>query len=265
MSRDREGAGTNPIPIYTSPMDWFANDDFWRTLYPAMFPPDRFAAADQQVQQILDLTHFTGRTVLDLCCGPGRHSVSFAQRGFQVTGVDRSKFFLEKARQRAAESNTGIEWVEKDMREFQRPQAFDLACSMFTSFGYFEKEEDNLQVLKNACISLTPGGVFVIEILGKERLARAWQNALCQKLDDGSLLFQRHEIVADWTRIHNDWTLVKDDRAKSFSFEHSIYSGRELKDLLLQAGFSGVNLYGGLEGHPYGLDATRLVAVARKI
>jgi hypothetical protein len=39
-------------------MDWFADEEFWRDLYPAMFPPDRFAAADQQVKQVLDLTSF---------------------------------------------------------------------------------------------------------------------------------------------------------------------------------------------------------------
>ena len=245
-------------------MDWFADDDFWRTLYPAMFPPDRFAAADQQVQQILDLTGFTGRTVLDLCCGPGRHSVCFAQRGFQVTGVDRSKFFLAQARQRADETNANVEWVEEDMRRFERAGAFHLACSLFTSFGYFETEDENLRVLKNVCRSLAPGGVFVIEILGKERLARVWQNALSQKLDDGSVLFQRHEIYADWTRIQNVWTLLNGDRAKSFSFSHSIYSGRELKDMLILAGFASVSLYGGLDGQPYGIDANRLVAVACK-
>lgn len=245
-------------------MDWFADDDFWRTLYPAMFPPDRFAAADQQVQQILDLTAFAGRAVLDLCCGPGRHSVSFAQRGFQVTGVDRSKFLLEHARQRAADAKANVEWVEEDMRRFQRPGAFHLACSLFTSFGYFETEDENLQVLKNVCDSLAPGGVFVIELLGKERLARVWQNVVCQDIEDGSVLFQRHEICPGWTRIRNVWTLVKDDRAKSFTFSHSLYSGGELRDLLLHAGFASVNLYGLLDGQPYGVDANRLVAVARK-
>ena len=57
------------------------------------------------------------------------------------------------------------------------------------------------------------------------------------------------------------WVLIKDNHSKSFHFEHTIYSGRELKDRLLQAGFGQVNLFGDLEGKPYGLEATRLVAV----
>ena len=245
-------------------MEWFEDENFWRDFYPAMFPPDRFAAADQQVQQVLDLTHCTGGRVLDLCCGPGRHSVGFAKRGFQVTGVDRSKFLLEQARQRAADAAVDVEWIEEDMRRFERPAAFDLACSLFTSFGYFADESENMRVLRNVARSLVPGGAFVIDVLGKERLARIWLNAICNKLEDGSLLIQRPEIRADWTRVYNEWTLVKGDHARTFHFEHSVYSGRELKEQLLDAGFAEVVLCGDLEGGPYGLDALRLIAVARK-
>jgi len=58
--------------------------------------------------------------------------------------------------------------------------------------------------------------------------------------------------------------LIRDGRAKIFRFEHFLYSGRELKDRLLACGFAEVELYGDLQGAPYGLDAARLVAVARK-
>jgi SAM-dependent methyltransferase len=201
--------------------------------------------------------------VLDLCCGPGRHSVSFAQLGFSVTGVDLSTFLLERARERAAEAGITVEWVQEDMRRFHRSSSFDLACSMFTSFGYFD-EEDDMNILRNVSESLAAGGMFVIETIGKERLARIWQNALCSKLEDGSLVLQRPEVRADWTRIRNEWVVIKDGRSKSFHFEHTIYSGRELKDRLLESGFEKVNLYGDLEGKPYGLEATRLVAVAHK-
>jgi hypothetical protein len=68
----------------------------------------------------------------------------------------------------------------------------------------------------------------------------------------------------DWTRVSNQWTLLKDGHAKDFIFEHTIYSGRELKERLLAAGFRHVQLFGSLLGIPYGLEAQRLVAVARK-
>ena len=67
-------------------MEWFEDETLWRELYPYVFPVDRVAAAPAQVSQILSLAAVNGGAVLDLCCGPGRHSLEFARRGFTVTG-----------------------------------------------------------------------------------------------------------------------------------------------------------------------------------
>jgi SAM-dependent methyltransferase len=229
-----------------------------------MFSPERFAAARDEVTRILALSGCNAGSVLDLCCGPGRHAVEFAQRGFRVTGVDRSAFLLERARSYALESGASVEWIAEDMRRFTRPSAFDLALSMFTSFGYFDREQDDLRVLENVSTSLKPGGVLVMEMLGKERLARVWQSSMTVELPDGALILQRPQVRDNWTRIRTEWTLIKDGQARSFTFEHAIYSGRELKDRMLSCGFSRVELYGDLQGSPYGLDSARLVAVGRK-
>jgi SAM-dependent methyltransferase len=240
--------------------DWFADDSFWETFYPAMFPAERFEATPAQVDQMLALTKFDGKDVLDLCCGPGRHSAELAARGFNVTGVDRSPFLLAKARER----RSGVEWVHDDMRNFVRPGCYDLAINMFTSFGYFEDKEDDLRVLRNIHTSLRDGGVFLIDVIGKEHLAKVFRPAAAFTTPDGTTLVQRHEIFDDWTRIRNEWILVEGERAKRFAFHHTVYSAQELKDRIRAAGFGDVSVYGDLEGREYGTDARRLVAVARK-
>jgi SAM-dependent methyltransferase len=245
-------------------MDWYENEDFWRDLYSCMFSAERFSASKEEVSQIITLTECTRGTLLDLCCGPGRHALEFAQRGFQVTGVDKSEFLLGQARERASQAKISVEWIHQDMRLFHRAAAFDLVCNLYTSFGYFEDERDNFQVLQNIYANLKESGVLIVEVVGKERLAGTWQNSICTELADGSLLVQRPQLRDDWCRVSSEWTLVKDGRAQSFTFEHSIYSGRELKDLLSHAGFQHVQLFGSLQGSPYDLNATRLVAVARK-
>ncbi len=245
-------------------MEWFEDEDFWRELYTFMFPPERFAAADQQADQILTLAQPAGKSMLDLCCGPGRHSIAFARRGFQVTAVDRSPLLLTRARKHSADAGMKCEWILSDMRVFVRPDAFDLACNLFTSFGYFEDEADNIRVLRNVLVSLKPGGVFVMEMIGKEWLARNWQSILWSELEGGAKLVQRPQVRNDWTRVRNEWLLLKDGGYRTFEFEHAIYSGRELKDRLLAVGFAEVRLFGDLAGAEYGRDATRLVAVARK-
>lgn len=151
-----------------------------------------------------------------------------------------------------------------DMRDFGRADAFDLVLSMFTSFGYFDDKDEDLGVLRNMLTSLRPGGVCLIEVMGKERLASILQPTTSDVLPDGTKLVQRHEIFDDWTRIRNEWILIRKGRAKSFRFHHTIYSGQELKDRLEQAGFAGVKLHGNLDGDEYGPNAQRLIAVARK-
>ena len=244
--------------------EWFEDESFWRVMYPYMFDEQRFAAADEQVRKILKLTGIRRGAVLDLCCGPGRHSVALAKRGFQVTGVDRTRFLLNKARRHAKSRRAKVEFVHSDMREFVRPGAFRLAINLFTSFGYFDKKDDDRRAARNIFESLQAGGVCVIDVMGKERLAKIMQSSGVTRHADGSLLVQMHEIFDDWTRIRNEWILLKGNRVRRFKFHHTIYSGQELRDLLGQAGFAEVKLYGGFEGQPYGPDAGRLVAVARK-
>lgn len=244
--------------------EWFDNDAFWRETYSFMFPEDQFAAAPEQVEKALALAKPGGKDALDLCCGPGRCSMALAEAGFRVTGVDRTKFLLDKARARARKARIRIEWVEADMRNFVRPEAFDLVVNMWTSFGYFDEKDDDRRVLRNIYASLRPGGVCLMEMLGKERLARIYQPTTSDVLADGTRAILCHEIVDDWTRLRNEWILVRQGRAKTYRFHLTIYSGQELRDRLEQAGFTGVTLYGNLDGEVYGPDAQRLVAVAHK-
>jgi len=244
--------------------EWFDDDAFWKEMYPFMFPEQRFAATPEQMEKVLSLTAPKGKAVLDLCCGPGRCSIALAQAGFRVTGVDSTKYLLDKARAKARAAKVKIEWVETDMRDFARADTFDLALSMFTSFGYFDDKQEDLQVLRNILTSLKPGGVCLIDIVGKERLAKVFQPTTSDVFPDGTNLIQRHEIFDDWTRIRNEWVLIRKGNAKAFKFHHTIYSGQELRDRMEQIGFADVNLSGNLDGDEYGPDAHRLIAVGRK-
>lgn len=240
-------------------------EDFWEGLYPLMFSAERFAFAFEEVEQVVELTGLGGGRALDLCCGPGRHCIPLAQRGFDVTAVDISDYLLDKARGRAAEAKVAIDFVKKDMREFVEPGAFDLIINLFTSFGYFALQADDMKALRNMAESLSDEGCVVIDTLGKEALAEQLPFDRQPTTErDGSLLIQRVDVVDDWSRAKAEWILIRGASAQRFQFEHTLYSGRELRDLMRWAGLSDVRLYGGLDGRPYGPGATRLVAIGRK-
>jgi SAM-dependent methyltransferase len=244
--------------------DWFADEAFWKWSFRFMFPQKRFDNAPAEVEQLTNLAGFDRGRVLDMACGPGRHSVELARRGFEVTGVDRSAFLLDHARRHAESEGARVEWVEDDMRRFRRPDTYDLALSLYTSLGFFERPEDNQTVLENMQVSLRSGGRCVLDVLGKEMIARKFIPSETKELEGGSLLVQRRTVMADWRRLETEWVEIREAEVERFGFRLWIYSGAELRRMLQEAGFGSVKLYGSFEGAPYDLDASRLVALATK-
>lgn len=242
---------------------WHEQDSFWETM--PMFGQRLIEAAPQDIDSILSLLSITpGSTVLDLCCGVGRHSLELARRGYRVTGVDRTAAYLQIARDRAEAEGLDLEWIQADMREFMRPEAYAAAINVYTSFGYFDDPAEDRKVIENVFRSLKLGGRLVLDVMGKEVLARIFQARDWQELADGSLLLQERKVRRDWSWLEGRWILVKDGKRHEYVVDHRIYDGSGLTELLLGSGFEAVRLYGDLEGAPYDTTARRLVAVAQK-
>jgi hypothetical protein len=74
-------------------------------------------------------------------------------------------------------------------------------------------------VLRNLSRSLKPTGMLVLDVMGKEVQARTWKKSVCTDLAGDSLVLQRLELLDGWSRVHSDWTLIKDGRAKTYNFE----------------------------------------------
>lgn len=243
---------------------WHDDDAFWEEFAPLMFGPAQWSAAADEIEGVLARAAVApaGR-VLDMCCGPGRHSLALARRGFRVTGVDRTRAYLEQARAAAAAEGLAVEWVEADARAFRREGAFDLALSLYTSFGYSEDPADDRRLMANLRASLAPGGTLVVDLLGKEILARIFQQRDWQPLEGGGFALQERQVARDWGWMENRWVILRDGAVREHRFGHRLYAGTELVALLRDVGFETVSLFGDFAGAPYDHRAQRLLAVAR--
>ena len=243
---------------------WHEEDSFWETVGPVLFTERRWEDAPREVDAMVTLLGLSpGPSVLDLCCGVGRHSLEFARRGFQVTGVDRTATYLYEARRRAAEEDLQVEFLQEDMRTFVRPESFDAVINYFTSFGYFESEENDRRVLANAHRSLTASGVLLMEMMGKEILARVFSERGWRE-EDGMLILEDRKLTPDWSTIHNRWIILEGEDRREVTLTIRLYSAAELSTLLKEAGFGKVDVYGDFSGAPYDMEAKRLVVVAHK-
>ncbi|NHJ14656.1 MAG: class I SAM-dependent methyltransferase [Candidatus Thorarchaeota archaeon] len=244
---------------------WHEDDIFWGKLRPTMFTPSKMEAAKEEVTQLIELLEIKqDESILDLSCGIGRHANEFARRGYSVTGVDRTAYFLDKAIEIANRERLSVEYVLKDMREFSRANSFDVVLSMFTSFGYFEKQEENEMVLKSIQSSLKSGGRFLMEAMGKEVLARIFRKASVEIGEFGTVAVYRRPIE-DWSKMWNQYIFI-DEKNEVYRNElvHFLYSATEFKSLLRSAGFSKSRAFGGLDGCEYNESSNRLICIGWK-
>lgn len=244
--------------------EWFEDEDFWTAYAPLMFDEAKWAEVPGAVDGIERLASPPeGGLVLDLCCGVGRHSMEFASRGYRVTGIDITSAYLEAARESAGAAGLEVEFLRRDARDFSRPGAFDLCVNLFTSFGYFGSREEDLGMLALCASNLKPGGCLVLETIGKEVAARDFVES--EEFDRaGWRVRTEYRIEGAWEAEVNRWILEREGLRIDRSFSLRLYSGFEMKEALLKAGFSTAAVYGGLDGRPYDQKAETLAAVAKR-
>jgi len=241
-------------------VEWFIDESFWKDMYDWLFPPERFQTAKEQVEKIISITGIQSGNVLDLCCGPGRHTYELAKLGFSVTAVDASEFLLNRAKELCSEL-ANVHFVHANMKDFVKPDHFDLIINMFTSFGYFKDHEDNLKVLRNIRKSLKSGGKLLMEMSSKEIILRNYRDSIISERNQ-KILIEKHCFEPGMARMINDWIVLENGRYKIHRLEHYVYSAQELKMMLQMCGFENIAVYGSLDGDSYDLNAKRLVVVA---
>lgn len=243
---------------------WYEQDTFWEIVEPIMFPKRRWSDAPAEVDKVIALLGLQpGMAVLDLCCGVGRHALEFAHRGYRVVGVDRTQAYLDRARRQAATEGLEIDFVQEDMRTFCEPEAFDVIINLFTSFGYFEDPAQDRQVVMNIHRSLNKNGVLLMDLMGKEVLARIFQERSWHE-QEGVLILEERRLSQAWSWIENRWIIIKDGKRTEFVVSNRLYSAAEITSLLAECGFTSTQVYGDFNSSFYDQTAKRLVVIAHR-
>jgi ubiquinone/menaquinone biosynthesis C-methylase UbiE len=208
-----------------------------------------------------------GASVLDLCCGQGRHAVNLAKRGLKVTGLDLNSEYLELAQHAAQASNVQLETVAADMREIPFENKFDAIVNMYSSFGYLESEAEDLKVLESAAKALKQGGRLLLDMLNREWAVANYIQNDWHSGGDGTLYVERRDLDLATSRMHVKFTIVGPDGGRRDSVGHHIrlYTLTETTRLLQQVSLNVTAVFGGFDAEPYAVDTRRMIVLAQKV
>jgi SAM-dependent methyltransferase len=247
----------NDIPWYVT----FFGEDYLR-LYSPFLPPQKTAREVKDIMHLLNLT--PGSTILDLCCGYGRHAIPLALQGYQVTGLDLSDIFLQQAQATAKQQGVEVHWIQSDMRSIPFENEFDAIINIFTSFGYLQDEDEDQRVLQQVQKALKPGGMFLLETVHQARVVRTTSpHSITRYSDDLIVLEERHiDLLTSRNEVRVSLLHPQGKRTEHRQ-SMRIYTLTELVRMLEHAGLQILTYYGGLEGGPLTLDS-RLVLLAQK-
>ena len=239
--------------------EWFSS--WFDTKYYSLLYRDR---NDQEAKSFVDqlMDYYKpkkGTKVLDMGCGSGRFSRFLNSYGLKVTGIDISPGVIKKA---VLSSPSEIEFVCHDIRQAFRSIHYDYIFSFFTSFGYFDTDEELIESLKNVYEGLNIHGVFLIDYLNADRISIN--------------LPQKNQVVIDGIKfnIHkylkNGYFIKEidiDDGGKHFKYYEKVraFTLRDFKNLFSKIGLQITACFGDYELNNFDiLNSKRLIIACVK-
>ncbi len=208
-----------------------------------------------------------GRSLLDACCGHGRHAFPLSDMGWRVTGVDQSQLMIQMARTEGLKKEEGPpspQWVRADLRDPVARNCFDAAICLFTSFGYCLNDSDNQRILDSIHLALKPGGQFILDVANRDFLIqhpfaiRNWW----QRDDEYILEETKLSPVTSIATTRN--VLVSKEEVRESEYQIRLYSLHEIVRMMVEVGFEITGAYGNFPDQPISITSPRLIMVGIK-
>jgi D-alanine-D-alanine ligase len=228
--------------------------EWWRTLFNSLYletdgdvvENDRNTGAEVELL-VKSAGLEPNDRILDLCCGQGRHVLELAQRGFKhVTGIDRSRYLVRLARKRAKQRGLVVSFHEGDARKFRLGEGtFHCVTVLGNSFGYFDREEDDVAVLEAVKRALASSGTLVMDLADGDWMRKNFEPRSWEWVDQNHFVCRERSLDADGERLISREVVVHAERgviADQFYAER-LYSKPRIEELLARVGFGDIRFH----------------------
>lgn len=226
---------------------------------------------ENQVNFIINTLSLTGKErILDLACGFGRHSLSFARKGFSVVGVDITKDYIDDAIKTAKSSFLDVDFIRADIRDLQYDNEFDVALNLADgAIGYLENDEENLKIFDVIARALKPGGKHFMDICNAEHAEHFFPK---RHWEIGSKTVSLPEF--DWDKetrrmLFSQWEIPLGQIAhRPVSLEATsarLYSRAELETILHQRQMEIVSTFSNYYGKEETYKELQLMVYSKKL
>jgi ubiquinone/menaquinone biosynthesis C-methylase UbiE len=244
-------------------------DDFFPTFRPVFVLISAGATNAQARYIIKKLGLREGKSFLDCPCGIGRIAIPLAKKGIRVTGVDITQSYLDELAAKAKRLKSKIEVVHGDMRRIKYDSRFDAAGNLWTSFGYFDKESENLLVLKKMFRALKPGGKFMLHVVNRDWIManydpHGWYEIPAPGGKGTIKIVEKRHFDYRTSINHAVWHFIKDGREKAFEMNLRMYTFHELIRMFEAAGFTDIEGYGSTKDEPICRERMMMFVIGTK-
>lgn len=260
-----------------------SESDWWQTMFDQKYldtylgslTPERTKTEVDFVVEAAQLK--PSEVILDLACGHGRHSIELAKRGFSnITGLDYSQVFLDKAVTDAEHEGVRVRFVQGDMRALPFTSEFDVVYTIYTTLGYFD-DETNAAVFKQVNKALKSNGRFFIDNISAEAVASRFKTLGTLDPETGFLKTERQAEMTGHLVDEVEWydsekQVIHDHREwhdngekKEYDYWLHVYTMSQHEQMLADAGFEIEKTWGNYDNQPFGAEDThRVIILAKK-
>ncbi len=259
-------------------LESYVKADWWRDIFNANYlRTDGDVVADPEITEA-EIDAFVSLlevspddSILDLCCGQGRHVLELARRGYRnLWGVDRSHYLISRARRVAAQNGHNVRFSEGDARKLRFAEnKFDVIYLAGNSFGYFESVDDDIAVLRELRRLLKPGGQLLIDFTDGDYLREHYDARSWEWIDRNYFVCRERSLSRDGTRLISREVITHTSKgvvADQFYAER-LYNQAQLTAMLESNGFAAADARRlettSKRNQDLGMMAQRIVLTAR--